>query len=791
MLAAAGIAYGLSFWTGKPLLVWENVLVPSACTLFLLAYVWGWGALLARLRCFRPADEDLDPLLTLALGFCAAVPAILAFGFAGLLRPAVFLPFAALVALLGSWARPPWRERWTSFLSWSALEALPATALLLCLLAVSVLMFVPDFGWDALLYHLAVGKIYLREGRILALPWLFHANFPANGDLLFLHGLIAGGERTATAVDVVLALLAVAATYRLARNFLSRPASAFAALAFALSTDFLAVIGSCGVELCWTAFAVLSLACALRWRNGSRELDAWLHVSAVLAGFAAGTKITGLGSAAAVGLVLVLSTSSRGRLRTAVRFAWVFLLAASPSYVKSWIHTGTPIWPFALGVFRPSYWNPLAQELIANTAREQWAPLAGHTWSTLPGAVLALATDRYFLVVGLLLLFLAGSLIRWRLLPSTWPLVLFAGVHLLMWCFVTQQVRFLLPALPAVLVGLLAQTLPTAEIEPRAEAEPRADTGRPAFVRGISTFAFAGFWLVILAVWAPYWSGKIRLVSTRGVPILLGRTSHEQALDSLPFHAESRRTNELTPTDARILLYGETRGFWLDRDYLIGDPASQVFLDYRSLPDAESLRARLSDLGVTHVLVGDRPERDLRQRRAGAYDFRTESMMRDVLVQCLRTEIGALHALYDLRAPNPDDRPVLVASSTDTLGRAAGRLLPGTPGPREPEQGSGWMSSRVPDPTEPEEIRIFFPRPRAFHHLGLEAPAASAGTPTDFEFQWDRGGTWIGIPGADSRAPDAAGRRTFEFEPIETRRLRLVIRGTRGGKAEIARLEVE
>jgi hypothetical protein len=762
---------------GKPRFVLEDVVLPLAWTLFLLAYFYGWGALLTRLRCFR--TDGLDPVLRIALGFCAAIPAILAFGFAGILRPAVFLPFAALVAIVGVCARPPWRERWSSFLGWSALEALPATALLLALAMLAVVSLVPDFGWDALLYHLAVGKIYLREHAIVALPWLFQANFPANGDLVYLHGLMAGGGRTAMALDFLFALLAVLATYRLARCFLPRPSSALAALALVVSTDFLAVFGTSGVELCWTAFGVLALTCALVWREGPRALDGRLHLSAVLAGFVAGTKVTGVGTAAAIALVPLLSAPLGARLRTAFRFAWVSVLAASPCYLKTWIHTGTPVWPLSFGVFHPHPWDPTAQHVLETTVREQWAPFSGLSWRTIPAAVVDFASRRDGFVLGLLLLFLAGSLIQRKKLAATWPLAVFAAVHLLMWCFVTQQPRFLLPAMPAVLVGLFAMTRPV-----------ESESERP-LARVLSGSAFAALWLAIFAAWAPYWPSKVRLGLQPGIPILLGQLSHEQALDRVPFRAESRRANELTPRDARILLYGESRGYFLDREYGIGDPATQAWLDYRALPDAKALAARLSELGVTHVLVGDRPERDLRQRRSAAYDFRTETMVRDVLVQCRRTGIGPLHALYDLRSPSADDRPVLVASSTDAIDRRAAGLLPDAPGPSESEPSNGWRSARVPDPNDPEEIQILYPRARSFHRLRLESPPSSAGTPTDLELQADAGGTWTSLHGASSSSADPDGRWTLEFDPIETRRLRLVLRKTRGGKAEISKLELD
>src|SRR5262249_41596174 len=110
------------------------------------------------------------------------------------------------------------------------------------------------------------------------------------------------------------------------------------------------------------------------------------------------------------------------------------------------------------------------------------------------------------------------------------------------------------------------------------------------------------------------------------------------------------------------------------------------------------------------------------------------------------------------------------------------------PGPRESEIAKGWRSARVPDASDPERILILYARPRSLRRLAIESPPGSPGTPTDLELQADLGGTWTTVRGTPSPSGD---RWNVEFEPVEARRLQLVLRGTRGGKAELSKLELD
>ena len=61
--------------------------------------------------------------------------------------------------------------------------------------------------------------------------------------------------------------------------------------------------------------------------------------------------------------------------------------------------------------------------------------------------------------------------------------------------------------------------------------------------------------------------------------------------------------NENLPRNAKIITYGEPRGFYLDREYLWGDPGHHTLIPYQSLRSPEDLIEHWTRLGVTHVLI--------------------------------------------------------------------------------------------------------------------------------------------------------------------------------------------
>lgn len=627
-------------------MVWSNALLPLAGLLYLLAYFWGWGSVLLRLLPLRLGRDRTHPLLVLALGLCAAILAILVLGFAGLLRRSIFILLSATIIAVGSCLHPPWqalrrgqggraRGQWTL---WQALlETLVAGVFVL----VAGLSLLPDESWDALAYHLPLIKIYVQQGRISYIPWLFHSNLAINGELVFLHGFLLDGDRLVLPLNLVFYATAATAVFEIARLELSRGPALLAMLVFMLSPEVCSWVNTSNVEIAWTAFATVSLWCALRWQQVSRprssspispvldapggvaparnipampasarraggadlspklatnfgggtpetggSADGWLYLAGLFAGFAAGTKaVGGVLSGVAVGLIILGGSVDRRRiaaaLRPALKYTAVFVLAASPIYLKSYVHTGTPFWPQSLGIFSVrNYDSELWERCLAFT-RAIW----GGVPLTPSNFFLAAWDQRHDPTVALLIVFAVASLVRWRRFPKVAPLVVFAAVHYAFWCYGTHQTRFLIPALPAAIVGLMELTYGPSQLL-------------------ASRVLSALFWLVALAPSLQPWAMKYERFRTAVLPVVSGSIHRDDLLRSNPLYVASRLVDRFTDPDAKILLFQEMRGYYLDRDNMWGDPLTQGVLRYSDCANAEQLREAMRKLGITHLLVG-------------------------------------------------------------------------------------------------------------------------------------------------------------------------------------------
>lgn len=105
--------------------------------------------------------------------------------------------------------------------------------------------------------------------------------------------------------------------------------------------------------------------------------------------------------------------------------------------------------------------------------------------------------------------------------------------------------------------------------------------------------------------------------------------------------------NDTLPPQARVLLFREVRGFYLNRSFFYGDPQNDTVISYDTLATPSDLHRRLLSLGVTHVLVN--PSLTVFREDWPAY-LRAENLMKETLrsfATVRREENGAI--LFEVR----------------------------------------------------------------------------------------------------------------------------------------------
>ncbi|MBI2362563.1 MAG: glycosyltransferase family 39 protein, partial [Elusimicrobia bacterium] len=479
--------------------------------------------------------------------------------------------------------------------------------LLLCAALNLLASAAPEVFYDSLVYHLALPKLYLLRGAVVPTPENVYSGLPQGVQMLFGLALAVSGDRLASMLHALFGLAAAAALYACVGRLAGRRTGVLAALLFYLCPVVVYASWACGVDLA-SAFYVVAAVCVLcRIPEAPAERALGTAAAAgLLAAWAAGTKFNTIPAAGALVLAHLWLERRAGRgLRGTLLMAGVAACAASPWFLKNLAFYGNPLYPFLhgrLGSLRPADWQGFieaagSRDLHAafTTWRGFWdlasLPLRCSlgTWplGDWPGPVLVALVPGAFAL-------------RWRWLsaeedpPAAWRVV--AAMALggaLAWALASNLVRYIVPSLP-----LLAATTAIA-------------LERGAWPRWLKGAAWAGALRgSLMALQCAYRQGW-------GIgqwEYLKGKVAREAYLQTqrvtygLPYYGAAAWVNAHTPPGAKVLVLGESRGYYLERDFVAATvyDYNPFWTEAAQAEDEDDLRARLAARGVTHILLSAR-----------------------------------------------------------------------------------------------------------------------------------------------------------------------------------------
>jgi hypothetical protein len=362
------------------------------------------------------------------------------------------------------------------------------------------------------------------------------------------------------------------------------------------------------VEFALTFYVVLATIAVLAWRRSAAP--AWLALAAVMAGFAAGTKIIGILVPAVLGLVVLvqaLARADRASWRRCVISTLVFGLiaaaVASPCYLRNAAETGNPIFPFGYGLFGGRNWSAEAARGLdayydayrESEAAKRHGHAYGSAWQTLRFPWDLTMAPHSFEDVGrsaydigpFLLAFVPGVLLL-RRTSEAWIL---AGIALAyaapvvfgMWA----HPRYVHPALPLLLlVGV--------------EAVRRLRTYGPAAARAVTAalvLTLVMQTMLSARAIAPLWAESVRVAfGTMSRDVFLRRNERRYVLASL--------VQAQVPPSGNVLVLGMIPHpyYYLGRQFTLASPLEQDAIDYRRMTTLDDFVTTVQQLGVTHIV---------------------------------------------------------------------------------------------------------------------------------------------------------------------------------------------
>lgn len=581
----------------------KRLLAAATITLSLL----GVGRLLLRASRFVAHNPWEEAALSFGLGYGSAGTLLLLLGLCGFWSAGfltALLIAAALISVAGL------RELFMSMrLALASTGAKPAApdALGSCAGALIALIWlyslryalIPETFYDALVYHLALPAQYLLHGGIFSTPANSYSGIPALPQMI--SGLSLAIEPWGIAASILhssLLLWCCVALVGLSRR-LGRPkAGVLAALIFAATPVVMGESFRVSVGLEW---ALMELCCltgllaVAEGREGESHMPA-VALAGCFLGFAMATKYPAwLLALAAIPLLAggrLPAAEERKQFMTRLLVCAAIAAALIAPWVAKNIHFyGNPLYPFfherfaEAGASVPD-WRQIS---AAGTDMRRLLTPAGlwgylkHPWDFLkPMEDLTQTTGPIYLAL------LPGLLLfpfdrRGKLLA------LFAGAAWIPLSLLSPMTRFFIPHL-AVLALLVAYSIEGLALRWVA-------TSFRAGALGLAALTVLG--------WAVMDSNRGKLPAYLGAKDFAEYLAHTAVSYPPPAYAGYQFLNENSPANAKVLIYSESRGFYLKRKALISSPDQRTDLEVWAdqAADAAALARKIRQEGVSYILV--------------------------------------------------------------------------------------------------------------------------------------------------------------------------------------------
>jgi hypothetical protein len=554
-----------------------------------------YGSLLLQIFRFKEAFQELEILLlSVVLGEAAVSFLIMSMGLLNLYHSFWLSTVYALLA----WGAFKLRKRAADALGEighfiservSLFSAACVVVVSLAWLRAAVAACAPPINWDCLAYHLACPKIYWMQGRMLRIPWSINAHYPFNTEMIYLLCIALRNDLAAQWTNVMHATLMLAALCVLVRKYLSPEAAGLAAALFVAQPVFMYVTGNALTDVNLAFICLMAIVVFLRENKETDFMQRRLgFLCGALAGIAMSVKITGAWIVAVLVILRIWRiVRDKEGIPAAIPFFLGFILCGAPWYFRNLILTGNPIWPYLGGLFGASHHDLAIWRRIHSSVTEGvgisplklgflplWLAFKPHVFHHQP----VLEAFPFILLLGIRI----TERRSFQPMEKIWLSLI--GLWTLCWFFVYQDWRYFMPA-AALMAGLISFWIVKAQ-------------NRNQRIIAILAALFALIPLKDISANNELYAA-FHLQPQRGV---ISSRQRYLELSLGATYVVEEIANRILPPKAKVLMYRDVRGYYLDRDYAWGDPLNSGVVDFSAISDSQELFAQLRTQGFGYVL---------------------------------------------------------------------------------------------------------------------------------------------------------------------------------------------
>ncbi|MDD3088324.1 MAG: glycosyltransferase family 39 protein [Candidatus Omnitrophica bacterium] len=330
--------------------------------LFTLIVFMAYGLGRRALSLFAKETESLleDIVFSSAIGFALLGYLVYGIGSLGFLYkgPVLILFVVCAFAAAGPFCRLVRRLTFPRSFNWLSGEGTFDRFLLGILIFIPVLSLfgamAPEIGNDALAYHLDHSKIFAGRHSIGFIPFTRESLWPYFGQMFFTAGLLLESVTAAKLSHYFFGILLILSVFSFTRRFFSKKKALLAAALLASSPGIFTQMTYAYVDLTQGFYSFMALYAIMLWVK--REQLGLLALSGLFAGIALSVKL--MSGMALIALVFVVLLSDLHKKTQAKKvFAQLFVLglfafaAGFVWYLRSYLVLGNPVYPFLHNIF--------------------------------------------------------------------------------------------------------------------------------------------------------------------------------------------------------------------------------------------------------------------------------------------------------------------------------------------------------------------------------------------------------------------------------------------------------
>tara|TARA_Y100000591_G_C21853096_1_gene712981 strand:- start:2971 stop:4518 length:1548 start_codon:yes stop_codon:yes gene_type:complete len=226
----------------------------------------------------------------------------------------------------------------------------------------------PPTDADSMNLHLSVPKYYLSVGEILPVIYYRDMLSPPLVEMWNLLCLMVKNGILAQFIQVIMGMFSALALYRLTYERLDDKSAIFVAVFYYISPKIIMLSGIAKPDTTYFGFIFLSLHFLILWKE--KKYLKYFYISALLTGFSLATKYHGLFWTASIGLVCVLYLyRAKGEFnffKNIIIYGLLIIIVAFPFYLRNYLATGDPIWPYGWSLFNTQFWTQRLHDKFSN-----------------------------------------------------------------------------------------------------------------------------------------------------------------------------------------------------------------------------------------------------------------------------------------------------------------------------------------------------------------------------------------------------------------------------------------